>query len=250
MRLRQIALVAKDLDAARADIAAVLGLDYAYEDPGVGKYGLHNVVFPVGTTFLEVVSPMTEGTTAGRLLDKRGGDGGYMVILQAERLAEARERVRAAGARIVDQFDGDGFAFTHIHPRDVGGAVLSIDGMEPPERWEWGGPVWQKHNGGDRNLAIVGAELQGEAPDRMAARWAEVLGVPAKRDGDLWRIGLGGGTLRFTGLKDERGEGLRAIEIAGRDAAGMKEAARRRSLIGPDGEVVLSGTTVRLVEAA
>ena len=158
MRLRQIALVAKDLETARADIAAVLGLAYAYQDPGVGKYGLHNVVFPVGTTFLEVVSPMTEGTTAGRLLDKRGGDGGYMVILQADDLAQARARVLAAGARIVDQFDGDGFAFTHLHPRDVGGAILSIDGMEPPERWEWGGPDWQKHTGGERGLAIVGAE--------------------------------------------------------------------------------------------
>lgn len=250
MRLRQIALVAKDLETARADIAAVLGLAYAYQDPGVGKYGLHNVVFPVGTTFLEVVSPMTEGTTAGRLLDKRGGDGGYMVILQADDLAQARARVLAAGARIVDQFDGDGFAFTHLHPRDVGGAILSIDGMEPPERWEWGGPDWQKHNGGERGLAIVGAELQGEAPDRMAARWAEVLGVPAEREGADWRIALKGGTLRFTGLKDTRGEGLRSFTVAARDIAQMRAVAEMRSLIDPDGEVVLSGTVMRLVEAA
>jgi len=120
MRIRQIALVARDLDAARADIASVFGLDYAYVDPAVGRYGLANVVFPVGDTFLEVVSPVVEGTTAGRLLEKRGGDGGYMVILQTHRLAEARDRVRAAGARIVDQKDGDGVGFTHLHPRDVG----------------------------------------------------------------------------------------------------------------------------------
>ncbi len=41
MRLRQIALVGRDLEAARADITAVLGLGGAYADPGVGKYGLH-----------------------------------------------------------------------------------------------------------------------------------------------------------------------------------------------------------------
>jgi catechol 2,3-dioxygenase-like lactoylglutathione lyase family enzyme len=119
MRLRQIALVARDLDAARADIASVFGLDYAYVDPTVGRYGLTNLVFPIGDTFLEVVSPVVEGTTAGRLLEKRGGDSGYMVILQTDRLAEARDRVRAAGARIVDQKDGDGVGFTHLHPRDV-----------------------------------------------------------------------------------------------------------------------------------
>jgi hypothetical protein len=31
---------------------------------------------------------LVEGTTAGRLLKKRGGDGGNMVILQSDRLAE------------------------------------------------------------------------------------------------------------------------------------------------------------------
>src|SRR5262249_25825348 len=137
MRLRQIALVASDLDGARADIAAVFGVDYAYDDPGVGKYGLRNAVFPIGMTFLEGVSPKAEGTTAGRLLEKRGGDGGYMVILQTPQLAEARQRIRDAGARIVDEITGDGFAFTHIHPRDVGGAIVSVDWMDPPERWQW-----------------------------------------------------------------------------------------------------------------
>src|ERR1700727_3727281 len=99
MRLRQIALVATDLAAARADISAVLGLDYAYDDPGVGKFGLRNAVFPIGDTFLEVVSPKEPGTTAGRLLEKRGGDGGYMVILQVEDLVQARARGREAAAR-------------------------------------------------------------------------------------------------------------------------------------------------------
>src|SRR5882757_4988031 len=102
MRLRQIALVGGDLAAAEADIRAVLGLDYAYDDPGVGKFGLKNAVFPVGETFLEVVSPKEPGTTAGRLLEKRGGDGGYMVILQVDDLEQARARVRDASARIAD----------------------------------------------------------------------------------------------------------------------------------------------------
>lgn len=247
LRLRQIALVAADLDAARADIAAVLGLDEAHEDPGVGKYGLRNVVFAVGTTFLEVVSPTTAGTTAGRLLEKRRGDGGYMVILQTEDIEAARDRIRSAGARIVDQLDRDGAGFSHIHPRDVGGTILSVDYMVPPERWDWGGPHWQAHNGGDRGLAIVAAELQGEAPDQMARRWAEVLGGEAERHGDIWRIGLQGGELRFAGLQDDRGEGLRAIDITGRDIVQMQGAAEHRGLIGPGGELMLSGTVVRFV---
>ena len=179
MRLRQIALVARDLAAARAEVTGVLGLDYAYDDPGVGKYGLCNAVFPVGTTFLEVVSPKAPGTTAERLLVKRGGDGGYMVILQVDDLAAARARVHDAGARVVDQIDRDGAAFTHIHPKDIGGAILSIDRMIPKERWEWGGPHWTEHVRTDVCVAIVGAELQAADPGRMASRWAAVLGRSA-----------------------------------------------------------------------
>ena len=53
MRLRQVALVARDLDAAVEDVGGVLGIEVAYNDPGVGTFGLRNAVFPVGDTFLE-----------------------------------------------------------------------------------------------------------------------------------------------------------------------------------------------------
>src|SRR5207302_11197019 len=107
MHIRQIALVARDLEPVVADLCAVLGLEVAFHDPGVGEFGLHNAVMPVGSTFLEVVSPVREGTTAGRLLDKRGGDGGYMVILQTDDLDTARTRLGPLGVRIVWQIAPD-----------------------------------------------------------------------------------------------------------------------------------------------
>ena len=116
MRLRQIALVGEDLAACEADIRAILGLDYAYDDPGVGTFGLKNAVFPIGETFLEVVSPKQEGTTAGRLLEKRGGDGGYMAIFQVRDIGEARARLEAARARTVSEVDRDCVHYSHIHP--------------------------------------------------------------------------------------------------------------------------------------
>lgn len=247
MRLRQIALVAQDLTAARADIAAVLGVDYAYDDPGVGKYGLRNAVFPIGDTFLEVVSPKQAGTTAGRLLEKRGGDGGYMVILQVDDLAQALARVKDAGARIADQRDKDGAAFTHIHPKDIGGAILSLDRMVPKERWEWGGPEWQSHVRTDTSLKIAGAELQANDPARMAARWAQVLGRRALEEAGVWRIRLDDGEIRFAADRDGRGEGLRAFDVVVRDIDAVRANAGARGLLEPDGVVVLAGTRVRLI---
>ncbi|WP_374569876.1 VOC family protein [Phenylobacterium sp.] len=249
MRLRQIALVGQNLDAAVDDIKTVLGLDYAYDDPGVGKFGLKNAVFPVGDTFLEVVCPKQPGTTAGRLLEKRGGDGGYMVILQVDDIAEARARVAQAGARVVEQADFDGVSMSHVHPKDIGGAILSVDWMNPKERWEWGGPVWRDNARTDVSTGVVGAELQGEDPDRMSARWSQVLGVPREKAGQGWRIPLEGGELRFAPVRDGRGEGLGAFDVAVRDPAAVRAVAKARGLLDADGELVLCGTRVRLVPA-
>lgn len=252
MRLRQIALVGKDLAACEADIRAVLGLDYAYDDPGVGKFGLRNGVFPIGETFLEVVSPKQEGTTAGRLLEKRRGDGGYMVILQVRDIAQARARIAAADARVVEQADlqGGTVAMSHVHPRDVGGAILSLDYMHPWERWEWGGPAWRQNVRTDVSTGIVGAELQGDDPGGMAGRWGEVLGRPPTQDRDGWRIGLDdGGEIRFVPIADGRGEGLGRFDVAVHDPAAVRAVARERGRLEPDGDVVLAGTRVRLVQA-
>ena len=247
MRLRQIALVGQDLEAARAEITYVLGLGAAYADPGVKKYGLHNAVWPVGDTFLEVVSPTRDGTTAGRLLEKRQGDGGYMVILQTDDLDGARARVAERGVRIADQFDGDGVAFTHLHPKDVGGAIVSIDHMVPKSRWEWGGPDWEKNVVTATSVEIVGAEVQADDPAAMAKRWGEVLGLEARGDG--LHLDLEGGEIRFVQSFDGRGDGLRAFDVKVRNPAEVKARAEANGNLDPHGEIVLCGTRVRLVQA-
>lgn len=246
MRLRQIALVGQDLEAARDEIVDVLGLGPAYADPGVKKYGLHNAVWPVGDTFLEVVSPTQDGTTAGRLLDKRQGDGGYMVILQTDDLDGARARVAEQGVRIADQFDGDGVAFTHLHPKDVGGAIVSIDHMVPRERWEWGGPDWRKNVRTDTSLEIVGAEIQADDPGAMARRWGEVLGLPARGDG--LHLELDGGEIRFVQAFDGRGDGLRAFDVKVRNPAAVHARAEARGAVDAHGQVTLCGAQVRLIK--
>ena len=91
IRIRQICLVAHDLDRVQGQLDAVFGIEVAHRDPGVGNYGLHNVLIPVGNQLLEIVAPK-EGeheTPGGRYLKRRGGDGGYMVIMQVPKAAYA-----------------------------------------------------------------------------------------------------------------------------------------------------------------
>jgi hypothetical protein len=250
MRLRQIALVGQDLWARKADIEAVLGLGEAYLDPGVGKYGLDNQVWPIGDTFLEVVSPREPGTTAERLLDKRGGDGGYMAIFQTDDIEAARTRFEVLGIRTVSQADFDGVHMSHLHPKDVGGCIVSVDQMTPPERWQWGGPHWREHVRTDVSTAIVGCELQGDDPDAMSQVWAAVLDRPRQSLAEGWSIGMDdGGQVRFVRPADGRGEGLGAFDVSVRDPQSVIRAARSRGLVDGAGRVVLCGTRVNPVQA-
>ena len=144
--------------------------------------------------------------------------------------------------------DQGGAAFTHIHPKDIGGAILSLDRMVPKERWEWGGPIWQSQVCTDTSVKVAGAELQAKDPARMAARWAQVLGRAPLQDAGTWRIRLDDGEIRFSADRDGRGEGLGAFDILVRDVAAVRAKAAKRGLLDPDGVVVLAGTRVRLIQ--
>src|SRR5262245_27031202 len=248
MRLRQIALVAKDLEPTVEALCDVLGIEVGFNDPDVGVFGLRNAVMPIGDSFLEVVSPSQPGTTAGRLLERRGGDGGYMVIVQSQAKQEDRERMAALGVRIVWEAQLERAGTLHLHPRDVGGAILSLDWMDPSESWKWAGPRWQACVRTETSTGIAGVELAAEDPARMAQRWSEVLATPAQSSGGEPEIALaGGGRLRFAKPRDRRGEGVAGLIVAARDPQRIRERARARGALGADGAITLCGTRITLV---
>jgi glyoxalase-like protein len=237
VHIRQVALVARDLEPVVTDLRAVLGLPAGFVDPGVAAFGLRNEVLAVGTTFLEVVSPVEERTTAGRFLARRGGDGGYMVILQTRDLAADRRRLAALGVRIVWEAALGDIATAHLHPRDVGGAIVSLDEPRPAASWRWGGPGWEGRVRTDVVRAITGVTIGADDPARMARRWAEVLGLPA---GDGTSIALDGGTIRFV-ASGPRGEGVAGVALEAADAARAVRAARERGLVAGDRHVEIAG---------
>jgi hypothetical protein len=226
-RLRQVALVAHDCGRVTAELRQAFGWAQPFCDPGVGQFGLTNAVFAVGDTFVEVVAPVRPDTTAGRYLERRGGDGGYMAIFQVPDLAAARRRVAGLGVRVVWTADLPDIAATHLHPKDVPGAIVSLDWAAPADSWRWAGPSWAgsswtgppwagrapEHSGG----GLRGLTIEVNDPPAAAARWAAVLGIASPGGGQATVVEfLGAGQwLRFVPARAAGGEGITAITIAG-----------------------------------
>ncbi len=238
VRLRQAVLVAAALEPAVAELGSELGLDEPFRDPGVAQFGLSNAVFALGDCFLEVVSPVQPDTAAGRYLARNGGDGGYMAMFDLEDLDGARERAHQAGVRVVWQIDLPDISGTHLHPADMRGAIVSIDGSRPYGSWRWGGPSWTAAVGEGAPGRLTAITVAVAEPEQVAARWAQVLGVtPA--GGTSPRLGLDGGEVTFRPVDAGGGEGL--VEIALELPAAVR---RGRS------EIELGGVRLRLGELA
>jgi hypothetical protein len=202
IRLRQVALAARDLDAVVGALCERLGVTVCFKDPGVAEFGLHNALMTIGDQFLEVVSPTQDGTTAGRLLDKRGGDGGYMAIFEVDDLVAREAHLASHGVRVVWRIDLADIRARHLHPRDVGGALVSLDQPIPNGAWRWGGP-WRGHAETSVVTGIAGVTIGATDPDAMRARWRE-LGFDH--------------AARFTSA-GPRGEGIDGVDVVAADRA-------------------------------
>lgn len=214
--MRQVALVAHDCGRVAGELRQAFGWARPFHDPGVGQFGLTNAVFAVGDTFLEVVAPTRPGTTAGRYLERRGGEGGYMAIFQVPDLAAARRRVADLGVRVVWTADLSDMAATHLHPKDVPGAIVSLDWAEPAESWRWAGPSWTGQAPAHARGGVTGLTIEVNDPSAAAHRWAAVLGISVSSDESATVVELPDWDqrLRFVPARAGHGEGITAVTIA------------------------------------
>lgn len=255
LRLRQICLVASDLASTEKQIADVLGLEICFRDPGVGKYGLHNALFAAGGTFLEIVSPTKPDTAAGRYIERRKGDGGYMYIVDCDNLEARREHFKAEGVRLVEDLKTTEWGITgealHLHPRDTGGCLLSVDrhgpGSDMAGAYKWAGPDWQKHDRSTTITQIVGAAIQSADPADLAAKWSHLLQRPLRKaETGGMDIQLDQGFVHFGPLRDDRGEGLRAVFLKTKDKAAILANAKKAGAPHGDDYVDLVGVRFML----
>ena len=249
MRLRQIALVAHDLEPLAKAFDTVLGLKVAYRDPGVAVFGLVNVVMPVGGEFLEIVQPVRDDASAARYLKRRNGDAGYMVILQDHDALAHRARLEAAGLRKIAEHAGH--KYTHFHPADFDGVLTSIDSVsgvtdfyEEMSDWPPAGPDWKDARADANVLGLSAVTIQSRDPAAAATRWAKHLDATVAGSHE---VQLTSGIIRFVPPVDADGTGVIGIDVAVRDAARVLDAARANDLATDDIGFHICGIKVTLV---
>jgi hypothetical protein len=72
---------------------------------------------------IELVAPFKEGTTAGRLLAKRG-EGGYMIIMQTEDAKKRREYIKSKElAKVIFEHEHDDAMCVQYHPKGIKGRL-------------------------------------------------------------------------------------------------------------------------------
>jgi hypothetical protein len=256
IQLRQICLVAGKLKPVIEDLTAILGINVCYVDAGVAAFGLENALMPVGRNFLEVVAPIQDVTAAGRYLERRAGDGGYMVITQAdsrETQLAARQRALDSGVRIAHEIERDGWYLTQLHPRDLEAAFLELESDQHNDfDGYWmpvGGLGWKEKVKQDVTIDIVGVELQAEDPASLAAKWAHIVGAECTVNGDNTMVPLDNVTLHFVALRDDRGPGLSGLHIRVADRTAILSEATRRGCYISDHQVLICGTRFYLKDS-
>ena len=259
IRLRQICVTCTDLNEVSRDLAGVLGLEACFTDPGVAEFGLKNTLWPIGTQFLECVTPMSsdlETTAAGRYISRHGGNTGYMVICEVDDVAARRDIVDELGIRVAFElnYPDEGHVGMQLHPADTGGSFLEMDQMTMKGGGEVGGPWWPAGKNWkpfvrtDRVSAITAATISSPDPSTLATRWAEITQTPFDLDDHNQPIlEFDNARIRFVEENDGRGERLSGIDVRCGDIEAVLAAATTLGLQTRDTTVTLAGLDVTCV---
>lgn len=255
MRVRQVALVSGDLERVTAALGEAFGLRVAYNDPHIHHYGLKNAVLPAGGAFIEVVEPIREDASAARHLKRRGGDAGYMVILQVADAPAEQARAEALGVRVVDRIDSPAYYCAHFHPADFGGMLVSFDQQRTETDplasggdWMPAGRDWSRAQAADVR-DIVAVTLSAADPPALARRWSELVGRPLDPPDPL-RLPLDRGEIRFTAGGEGAPTLIEGLDIAVSDPEAVLRRARTAGLETREGSVRIGGVVMRPVAAA
>jgi methylmalonyl-CoA/ethylmalonyl-CoA epimerase len=129
-RLNHVAIAVPDLAAATAIYRDTLGARVT-QPQALPEHGVTVVFIETGNTKIELLEPLGEGSPIAAFLEKNPSGGMHHVCYEVEDIIASRDRLKAAGARILG--DGEPKIGAHgkpvlfLHPKDFLGTLVELE---------------------------------------------------------------------------------------------------------------------------
>jgi methylmalonyl-CoA/ethylmalonyl-CoA epimerase len=129
-RLNHVAIVVPDLAAASRVYRETLGARVS-EPVDLPEHGVTTVFVELDNTKIELLHPLGAASPIAKFLAEHASGGMHHVCYEVEDILAARDRLRAAGARVLG--DGEPRIGAHgkpvlfLHPRDFCGALVELE---------------------------------------------------------------------------------------------------------------------------
>lgn len=125
--LDHVGIAVNDLEAAVERYRRTLGVEPSHRER-VEEQGVEEVLFPVGTSFIQLLGALGPDTPVGVFLAKRG-PGVHHLAYRVEDVAASLDRLRDEGITPIDDVPRRGSRDTliaFVHPKDMEGVLVEL----------------------------------------------------------------------------------------------------------------------------
>ncbi len=125
--LDHVGIAVNDLRTARAFYEGVLGLEPDHEEV-IENQGVHEVLYRLGDTWVQLVAALGPDTPVGRFLARRG-EGLHHLGYSVTSVASALDDLRGAGVEVVDEtphIGSGGTTIAFVHPKGAHGVLIEL----------------------------------------------------------------------------------------------------------------------------
>jgi methylmalonyl-CoA/ethylmalonyl-CoA epimerase len=129
-KLNHVAIVTPDLEAATAVYRDTLGANVS-APIDMPEHGVRTVFVELPNTKIELLLPLGEDSPIAKFLEKNPSGGMHHVCYEVEDILAARDKLMAAGARVLG--NGEPKIGAHnkpvlfLHPKDFVGTLVEIE---------------------------------------------------------------------------------------------------------------------------
>jgi methylmalonyl-CoA epimerase len=122
-----VGIAVSDLTTAVSEYQRLLGVAPVHRER-VEDQGVEEVLFAVGSSYIQLLGALGHDTPVGRALATRG-PGIHHIAYRVDDIASALDHLRAEGARLIDETPRPGSRDTliaFVHPRAIGGVLVEL----------------------------------------------------------------------------------------------------------------------------